>query len=213
MKAHQVEQGECLSSIAYECGFFPDTIWNHPQNAELKRKRNNPNALLLGDIISVPDKRIKEVSIPTNQVHKFRVKNVPAKLRIQFMLQGQPRANALYTLTIDGQLMSEPEARTDSRGFVTCPISPLAKHGKLVLGEGENRDEYSLQLGYLNPVSDLTGAKQRLLNLGYYSGPIDQDLSEETKQAIRTFQASSGLASTGEMDQMTQSKLQQVHDS
>ena len=61
MKAHQVEQGECLSSIAYECGFFPDTIWNHPQNAELKRKRNNPNALMLGDIISVPDKRIKEV--------------------------------------------------------------------------------------------------------------------------------------------------------
>ena len=68
---HQVKQGDCISSIAFENGFFPDTIWNHPSNAELKKKREDPHVLLPGDMVFIPDKRPKEVSEPTNQVHKF----------------------------------------------------------------------------------------------------------------------------------------------
>src|SRR5438552_1759525 len=97
---YQVQQGDCISSIASEHGFFPDTIWNHPNNVRLKEKRLNPNALMPGDVVFVPDLRLKEVRGATNQVHKFRVKNTPAKLHLQFMFQGKPRANVPYTLTI-----------------------------------------------------------------------------------------------------------------
>jgi hypothetical protein len=41
---HIVKKGECLSSIAYHY-MLPDwhIIYDHPQNAEFKAKRPNPN--------------------------------------------------------------------------------------------------------------------------------------------------------------------------
>ena len=209
---HQVKQGDCISSIACEYGFFPETIWNHPNNARLKEKRQNPNALMPGDIVFVPDLRFKEVRGPTGQVHKFRLKNTPAKLHIQFMFQGQPRANIPYTLTIDGKIVSKSNDATDSSGFVSCSIPPDARQGTLMLLDGESIEEYSLSLGYLNPVTELNGAKQRLQNLGYYKGGIDEELDDETKDAIRDFQKAAGLNQTGELDSVTENKLKQIHD-
>ncbi len=210
---HQVKQGDCISSIAFENGFFPDTIWNHPNNAQLKEKRKDPNVLMPGDMVFVPDKRPKEVSEPTNQVHKFRYKSVPAKLRIQFTDdEDKPRANVPYKLTIDGKVISNPGDKTNSTGMVICSVSPDAKEGVLELGEGEEKVEYSLVLGYLNPVKDITGVKQRLRNLGFYSGKIDSALDEETKDSLQAFQSAHNLKPTGEPDQETLSKLRNLHD-
>jgi len=36
MPEHQVQQGDCINSIGLQYGFFPNTLWNHPDNAELK---------------------------------------------------------------------------------------------------------------------------------------------------------------------------------
>jgi Putative peptidoglycan binding domain len=209
---YQVKQGDCISSIAFEHGFFPDTIWDHPSNAELKKKRIDPNVLMPGDVVFVPDKRLKEVSEPTEQVHKFRYKGVPAKFRIQIMEDNQPRANVPYTLTIDGKVVSNPGDRTTSAGMVICSILPDVREGLLVVGEGEEMVEYTLAMGFLNPVSDLTGVKQRLRNLGLYNGAIDNNLSEETKDSLRAFQALHKLPTTGEPDQATLNKLREIHD-
>ena len=88
MKRHQVKQGDCISSIAEENGFFWETVWNHPENKELKELREDPNILFPGDIVFVPDIRPKEVSEPTNQVHKYQVKNAPAKLTLRILKDG-----------------------------------------------------------------------------------------------------------------------------
>jgi N-acetylmuramoyl-L-alanine amidase len=209
---HQVKQGDCISSIAFENGFFPDTIWNHPNNAQLKEKRKDPNVLMPGDMVFVPDKRIKEVSEPTNQVHKFRYKSTPAKLRIQFSDNDKPRANVPYKLTLDGKIVSNPGDRTNSNGLVVCSVSPDAREGILELGEGDNKIEYKLALGYLNPVKEISGVKQRLRNLGFYGGKIDSTMDEELKNSIQAFQSVNNLTATGELNQETMNKLRNLHD-
>jgi len=209
---YQVKAGDCISSIAFEQGFFPDTIWNHSNNAVLKEKRKDPNVLMPGDVVFVPDKRLKEVSEPTNQVHKFRYKNTPAKFRIQIMDDNEPRANVPYTLSIDGKIVSNPGDRTTSTGMVICSISPLAREGILVVGEGEEMVEYKLAMGYLNPVTNLTGVKQRLRNLGLFNGAIDDNLNQETKDSLQSFQALQNLPTTGEADAATLNKLRDLHD-
>ena len=34
---HTVQPGECIDSIAFQHGFFPDTLWDHGDNAALKQ--------------------------------------------------------------------------------------------------------------------------------------------------------------------------------
>ncbi len=93
MKDHSVEQGECLTSIAHQYGFFWQTLWNHPRNAELKQQRKSPNTLLPGDTVHIPDKRLKEEARETGSLHRFRVKGIPARLRLKLMWEGKPSAN------------------------------------------------------------------------------------------------------------------------
>lgn len=88
-KEYQIREGDCISSIAYEHGFFPDTLWNHPDNTELKQNRKDMNLLEVGDIVNIPEKEEKEESAAPEQKHRFRKKGVPAKLRMK-ILKEQP---------------------------------------------------------------------------------------------------------------------------
>lgn len=204
-----VKEGDCISSIAFENGFFEETIWNHPNNAQLKQKRKDPNILMPGDVVHVPDIRVKEVSEPTNQVHKFNLKGVPAKLSLRLLFDGEPRRNESYTLDIDGKVMT---GATDSDGNLKVSIPPNAKRGKLVIGTGDRQMEYNLRLGRLDPVDEVTGVQVRLRNLGFDCGHINGILDEETKQALQAFQITAGLPATGEIDAATKNKLQQTHE-
>ena len=54
---HKVQSGECLSTIGKQYRFEDfRTIFDHPKNGPLKRKRENPNVLLPGDCLFIPDK-------------------------------------------------------------------------------------------------------------------------------------------------------------
>ena len=44
---HTIQDGDCISSVAMRHGFFPGTLWNHPDNMELKKLRRDPNVLQL----------------------------------------------------------------------------------------------------------------------------------------------------------------------
>lgn len=53
MPWHQVGDGECVSSIAFEAGLMPDTVWLHSDNADLRFKRT-PDTRMKGDRLFVP---------------------------------------------------------------------------------------------------------------------------------------------------------------
>ena len=213
MAKHTVKQGECIESIAFEKGFFWETVWDDSQNAELKRVRKNPNALLPGDKVFVPEKQEKEASGATEQKHRFRRKGVPALLRIILLSSknGEPHANKPYTLVIDdNQVFSQT---TDARGKLEHGIPPNAVKGRLIVGEGEDREEYILDLRHLDPTRAPTGVQARLSNLGYNTGNIDGEIGPKTRSALRRFQKDHGLKETGEPDESTLDKLKEVYGS
>ena len=80
---HIVEQGDCFSSIAKEYGFLEETLWNHPANAALKEKRTNPNVLLPGDIITIPDRVSGEERTSTERKHVYKNKSGKVELQLQ----------------------------------------------------------------------------------------------------------------------------------
>lgn len=201
---YQVKQGDCIFSIAVENGFFADTIWNHPNNAELKQKREDPNVLMPGDIVFVPDKRLKEVSEPTNQVHKFKCKNTPKTFQIRLMCLDSPMKDKAYKLIVDGV---EKEGKTDSEGWLRQSISPNAKIAKLIL---DDQTTYELKLGNLDPIDEISGIQGRLHSLGYYEGSINGRMDEKTKEALEIFQRSQDLEVTGEADEKTKNLLMQM---
>jgi hypothetical protein len=209
-KNHTVAQGDCISSIAEKNGLFWETVWNHPENSELKEKRKDPNILLPGDVVFVPDKQMKEESGATEQCHKFRKKGVPAKIRLQILDDDdEPRADEPYILEIDGKAIS---GQTDSEGVIEQFIPPNARKGKLLVGE--EQEEYLLDLGHIDPIDTVAGVQVRLQNLGYDCGGADGKLGSKTRAAILEFQQKHELEEieeTGEIDQATLDKLEEIH--
>ena len=203
---YTAKQGDCISSIAFEHGFFADTIWNHPNNAKLKEKREEENILMPGDIVFIPDKRLKEISEPTNYVHKFKCKNTPEKFRIQLLIDNEPRAGEDYELEIENLKFS---GKTDSEGWLRHSIPPNAKKGKLILKNGA--EVYGLHLGNLNPSDEITGAQGRLWNLGFYFGAIDGRMSDELEIALQEFQFAHDIEPDGELNQATKDALEQEY--
>src|ERR1700676_5647428 len=78
-----VLQGDHLSKIAKDNGFTDYTvIWDHPNNSDLKKQRQNPNILLPGDQVFVPDMEQKHESGPTDKRHTFTVDKKTLTLRL-----------------------------------------------------------------------------------------------------------------------------------
>jgi Putative peptidoglycan binding domain/LysM domain len=207
MAIYRVKKGECVSSIAFELGFLPKTIWNDPSNFQLKQKRKDPNILFPGDELNIPEKEIAEYSRPTDNLHQFRVAGTSTICRLQVFDGEQPRANQKYTLVVEGRRFS---GVTDWQGKLEHPIRPDAQKGSLTIGPDQM--SYDLQFGYLDPVTEVSGLQGRLNNLGYYSGEMTGEMNEDTRIALRAFQCRFQLQETGELDAVTIAKLEGIHD-
>jgi hypothetical protein len=200
---YKAKTDDCISSIGFESGFFPETLWELPENAELKKKRKSLNVLQEGDSIHIPEVRKRTSACQTGKAHKFKLKGVPEKLKLRFLEGGEPRSGIEYTLEVDDKKI---EGKTDEDGVIEHWISPSAKKGKFIspiLGT------YDLSLGGLNPENSETGAKSRLVNLGYIL-KVDAD-GADLEEAIKSFQSSNKLEATGKLDEETKAKLLKVH--
>jgi LysM repeat protein len=120
---HIVVQGEHLSGIAKKYGFSSyKTIWDHGQNAELKKKRQNPNVIFPGDQLFIPDKEEKVESRNTEKKHTFELKAEKLKLRLILEdLYEKPIANAKCELQIEND---STELTTDGQGKIERDIKP-----------------------------------------------------------------------------------------
>lgn len=235
---YEIAQGDCIDSVAMQHGFFPETLWNHGSNAELKELRKDPNVLFPGDKLFIPDIQIKEVDKPTEQKHRFRRKGVPARLRMKFFRPATPAAqassgggqyepsryegpppppevkyepitNARFVLNVDGH---SSEGQSDGEGMVDVPIPPHAASGTIKFHPGMPEEiSFDLSLGEMDPIETVSGMRKRLNNLGYRCLPAGDEMEDSLRDALQRFQTAQNLTVNGEIDQATKDKLQDLH--
>lgn len=214
---HTVVQGEHLSSIAAKYGFKSyKTIWDHGQNAELKKQRQNPNVIFPGDRLFIPDKGDKEESRNTEKRHHFRLKR--EKLRLRLVLEDlyeKPIANAEAILHIEN---TEFKLKTDGKGKIDQEINATDEQALLTIRDPQtpiNEIVIPIKIGNLDPVDKISGQQARLNNLGYFAGPLEENNEEANQEmflsAVEEFQCDQSLTVDGKCGPNTQTKLKQVH--
>jgi N-acetylmuramoyl-L-alanine amidase len=190
---------------------FWETIWDHPDNQALRELREDPFALAVGDQVFIPDLTLKSSSCGLDQLHRFRRRGVPAKLRLQLLDElGEPRASSSYRLTVDRKLVAE--RTTDAEGWIEEWIDPRARRAVLTIeDEAGVIEELELQLGHLQAINTIAGVKGRLRNLGYLTGPVDDEADEQLAAAVHDFQADHELDGFGVLDDATRDELVRVY--
>ena len=242
---YTVQRGDCILSIAHDHHLPWEKIWSHPDNADLKSKRKDPNILCEGDVVHIPDPVQKTISVPTGARHRLVVKRQVVKLRLRVVVDlgpkpapapppappsadrrniteedpppdtsprtDQPRKSLAYKLTIDGVTIA---GTTDGDGYIDCEIPARAQTGQLVLAPGTpDETEVTVNLGHLDPITEVTGVKQRLRNLCFDCGDQTPEENDDLETALRAFQTKHGLSVTGTIDQATRDELSKQHGS
>ncbi|HZS55266.1 MAG TPA: peptidoglycan-binding protein [Bryobacteraceae bacterium] len=212
-KTYTVKQGDHLFGIAEENGFHSySIIWDHPQNAQLKQTRQNPNILFPGDQVFIPDLELREESRSTNQRHKFQVSTEQLQLRLVLEdVYEKPIAGASCNLIVDGD---SHKLTSDGSGLIELPIQPDAKKAVLIVDSDETpfeNVEIPIKIGHLDPVDKLSGQKARLNNLGYFAGDVGGPADDAFESAVEEFQCDQNLTVDGKCGPATQAKLKQLH--
>lgn len=212
MPIYTVKAGDTMAKIAKAHQLpGPATIHDHPENAEYKKKRPNPDILLAGEEIHIPDPEKKSVAKPTEQRHVFKKPAKEGELNLR-LLDGamQPRKGVAYDLIVKNG--PKYKGKTDGDGKLKHPIPIEAEEATLKCPEGV----YTLKIGHLDPIEELEGVKERLQNLGFKITGIDRSDDAAFRSAVKAFQQmnlSSREASKndGTLDKETRDKIKEIY--
>lgn len=178
----------------------------------------------------IPDKQIKNEARGTGNSHRFQV-NLPAlKLRIRLEnLYGKPLANQKYRLLLEGERRAD---LTNGQGQLEQNLPGKTEFVALQTQTFEGAQtvvEIPVKVGYLDPITEVSGWQARLNNLGYNAGyetlpaplpgqkandlfqtlPLPQ--RERLRSAIEEFQCDNHLTVDGVCGAVTQAKLKTAH--
>jgi len=199
-------QGECVESIAALHGFHWKTVWNHGENRALREDRASPNLLHPGDGLFIPEATPGSDDAATAQRHRYRMKGVPAALKVRLLNNGEPRKSEKWRALVDGKIV---DGSTDGDGLAEIRVHPRTEYVRLTLESGV---VYNLSLRELDPLETVSGVQARLNNLGYESGAVDGLMGPITSGAVERFQADfPPLEVDGIVGPKTRAKLKEVY--
>ncbi|TWT43686.1 hypothetical protein RAS1_00850 [Phycisphaerae bacterium RAS1] len=152
---HKVAQGDTIESIASQYGFFDwEKIWNDGGNATLKESRPNPNMLVPGDEVVIPELEQKEESRAVDSWHEFHVKRTKRFLRLKLQnSDGSAIADRPYKIDPGARFngtWAQKNQTTDADGKIEEEIPHNMREADLVLEEDHLR--VKLLIGQLLPL-------------------------------------------------------------
>ena len=203
---HRVKEGEHISLIAARNGFRDyRTVWDNAGNATLRQTRQNPNTLMPGDAVFVPDKTDRNEAAETGRRHVFFSHARHLMLRIVGLdVHRTAIVAASWTIQHEGGAASNV---TTGAGLAETEIPVTARHGALTL----SGNVLELDIGGLHPIEDESGCLQRLVNLGYLEGPPEEAAPAEIHSAVEEFECDQRLPLTGVCKGITRDALRDFH--
>jgi putative peptidoglycan binding protein len=216
---YTIKQGDYLAKVAKEHGFADwKPIWDHASNKALRDKRKDPNILLPGDQLHIPDREIKEHAASTEAKHRYVVKRprLQLVLRLDEMFKS-PMAGASYQLLLGDEIQAKT---TDGGGKLAHDLTPGISEARLIVKDvpAPGQDiAIPIKIGHLDPVEERSGQAQRLNNLAYFAGPYPDNDEKENERiyvsAVQEFQCDQQLKVDGVCGPQTQAKLVDAHGS
>lgn len=214
-KTHIVAQGETLRRIAKKHNFGSwQKIYDHPDNAEFRALRQNPEIIFPGDKVVIPDIAPQAVSVSAGKRHVFRLKREKEIFKIKIN-NGKGRAwvGKRVVLTVDGQRL---DTTIGADGMVSLELPKGTEtDGKMEIFLNANSDQpthqVEVKLASLDPVETLSGVQARCNMLGFECGVADGVMGAKTRSGVMGFQAAHGLDVDGVPGPMTQAKLKEVY--
>ena len=209
-KPYVIRQGDYLAKLAFTMGFSADDVWNDPKNADLKAARHNPNALLPGDILHLPDPRTaRSGTLTTGTTNRFTAKTPVVPVVITLLARdNKPRAN--HRCIVHG--LGDPFVRTtDGSGKLSLEVPVTVREVPVMLEDGST---LWLMVGDMDPIETIEGIKKRLTQLGYYTAVSfhsDDVESRRYASAVAAFQRASGVTESGTVDDDTRKALLAAH--
>lgn len=197
---HTVRQGEWLETVAHGFRLPSDVIWDHPNNASLKTRRD-PNVLYPGDQIFIPERRKRRTPCQTDKTHRFTLQRALVSFELTLLdPDGEPIKNERYTL---GIIEPPLTGATDGDGHLTHDRLNPAKLKPGLLELPDAGLQFHVDIGTLNPShakadykdesgsydDGLSGVQMRLMNLGYDPGATDGRRAEPPRLPSRTIVA------------------------
>jgi hypothetical protein len=195
VQPYVIRQGDFLAKIAHQFDFDPDAVWNDSSNDDLRALRPNPNILLPGDLLYIPDQVDKQPvvhNLTTGATNTF-ISPSPPTIAVSHVLVGadpSTYASKAYTIKELDQLTG---LETDGDGRVKFE-APVTLHAATVVFT-DTGESWVFTLGGLNPINSLSGRFQRLQNLGYIASDIQYDADTPgnnygvIRQGLRTLKA------------------------
>lgn len=197
----KLEAGQCIDSIAYKEEVPAAAIWDHPENQELKEQRKDPNVMMPGDPVHIPDPTMATFEgKQTGLTHVFQ-RSLPKKKFVFEVVGHEALEYTGYKVEVDGALVKTG----DNEARVSCMIAANAqnatitlKYKRVIPGTGAVGGEhvYTVRLGRLRPLDTPEGQEDRLKNLGFGQRVVHRGGAAQVPtfpEAMELFQTSNGI--------------------
>jgi len=216
MRPYIVRQGDYLTKLGHIMGFDPDTVWNDPKNQSLKERRPDPEMLHPGDLLWVPDApEARRLKVKNGAVNRYAAQIPKKAVELRIQVGGEPLPKEPFAIL---GLGPDPiEGETDEQGWLKTSVDVHVREIEVILTR-KNRT-LRVRVGDLDPIDTISGLRKRLLHLGFYKpsriGVENADTTEGDAliAALKAFQASKKLPSTGKLDEPTRKALLEAHGS